>query len=319
MRKSKNPSRSPLQLPTYADLRRYGEAFAQGHFNLLIVTGGPGLGKSRLLQSLVSPDACWIDGHTTAFGMYVQLYKHCGQAVVIDDVDDLHHNRDAVRLLKSLCQTDTEKTISWNSGTRQLDELGVPHQFRTTSKTVIIANDWQRLNLDVEALEDRGHVVHFAPSPLEVHRQAAEWFPDQEVFDFIGGRLSLFEQPSFRHYVTALELKRAGLDWKQATLARGLSGKQLAVAQLKADERFASEEERAQAFVGAGHGCRATYFNTAKKLPAAVAAPPLGLKTPPPAMESAIEAAPERTAEATALEMDFLELLRRRHGELGNG
>lgn len=308
MRKSKSPSRSPLVLSQYDDLTRYGQAFADGHLNLLILTGGPGLGKSRLIKSLVGQEACWLDGHTTAFGMYVRLYRHRGRPVVIDDVDDLHNNREAVRLLKSLCQTDREKTISWNSGTRQLDELGVPHQFVTTGKTAIIANDWQRLNLDVEALEDRGHVVHFAPSALEVHLQAAQWFDDQEVFDFIGGRLSYFEQPSFRNYVTAAELKRAGLDWKQATLARCLSGKRLVVAELKADEGFASEEERAQAFVAFGHGCRATYFNIAKKLPKVVQPPCLTLKT--------IEAAAD---EAKGPPPDFFEILKRRHGQLGNG
>ncbi len=308
MRKSKSLSRSPLVLTQYDELVRYGRAFADGHLNLLILTGGPGLGKSRLVKSLIDPDACWIDGHTTAFGMYVRLYQHRGQAVVIDDVDDLHNNREAVRLLKSLCQTDREKTISWNSGTRQLDELGVPHQFQTTSKTAIIANDWQRLNLDVEALEDRGHVVHFAPSALEVHLQAAQWFDDQEVFDFIGARLFFFAQPSFRNYVTAVELKRAGLDWKQATLARCLSGKRLVVAQLKADDGFTSEEQRAQAFVASGHGCRATYFNIAKKLPAVVQPPPMPLKATPAAAEKAKEP-----------QLDVLDILKRRHGHLGNG
>jgi hypothetical protein len=308
MRKSKNPGRAPLVLTNYDQLTRYGEAFAGGHLNLLILTGGPGLGKSRLIKSLVGQEACWLDGHTTAFGMYVELYRHRGRPVVIDDVDDLHNNREAVRLLKSLCQTDREKSISWNSGTRQLDELGVPHRFQTAGTTAIIANDWQRLNLDVEALEDRGHVVHFAPSALEVHLQAARWFNDQEVFDFIGARLSLFEQPSFRAYVTAAELKRAGLDWKQATLARCLSGKQLVVAQLKADDGFASEEERAQAFIAFGHGCRATYFNIAKKLPAVVEPPPLILKAPAAMVEQPAEPMP-----------DVLEILKRRYGQLGNG
>ena len=315
MRKSKSPSRSPLLITTYAELRRYAEAFAAGHLNLWILTGGPGLGKSRLIKEVVGNDACRIDGHTTPFAMFIELYRHRGLPVVIDDVDDLHNNREAVRLLKSLCQTDREKTISWNSATRQLDELGVPRQFQTTSKTVIIANDWGRLNLDVEALEDRGHVVHFAPSPLEVHLQAAQWFIDQEVFDFIGSRLSFFEQPSFRTYVTAAELKRAGLDWKQATLARCLSGKHLVVAQLKADDGFASEEERAQAFVAFGHGCRATYFNTAKKLPATVEPPQLQLKTAEPATDDTIES----TTEAEVPVVDVLEILRRRHGEVGNG
>ena len=311
MSKSKNPSRTPLSLSTYGELRRYGAAFAAGHLNLLILTGGPGLGKSRLLKELIGGRAFWLDGHTTAFGLYIQLYEHRDRPLVIDDVDGLHSSQDAVRLLKGLCQTDREKQISWNSRTRQLDELGIPHRFTTTSKTAIIANDWQRLNLDVEALEDRGHVVHFRPSALEVHRQAAEWFEDREVFDFVGERLAWFPQPSFRHYTAALELKNAGLDWKQATLARGLAGKPLVVAQLKADERYESEEARAQAFVAAGHGCRATYFNVAKRLPPAIEAPPLVLKTTePPATEA--------TSDATK-SFDVLDLLRRRHGELGNG
>lgn len=267
MRKSKSQSRSPLLLNSYAELKQFVGAFAEGHLNLLILTGGPGLGKSQILKSAVGGDACWFDGRTTAFGMYVRLYEHHNQPIVVDDVDDLHRDRGAIRLLKALCQTDREKAISWNSASRQLDQLEIPRHFRTTSKTAIVANDWQRLNLDIEALEDRGHVVHFAPSALEVHRQAAAWFNDQEVFDFIGARLSLLEQPSFRHYVATGELKQAGLDWKGAMLARCLSGKQLIVAQLKADARFASEEERAQAFVAAEHGCRATYFNIAKKLP----------------------------------------------------
>lgn len=306
MAKSKNPTRQPLLVTAYAELRRYGEAFAQGHLNLLIVTGGPGLGKSRLLKELVGGRACWIDGRVTPFEMYIQLHEHRDQPLVIDDSDALHSDRDAVRLLKSLCQTDREKQISWNSRTRQLDQLDIPHRFSTTSKTAIVANDWQRLNLDVEALEDRGHVVHFRPSALEVHLQAAEWFTDQEVFDFVGSRLALFPEPSFRHYVTALELKRAGLDWKQATLARGLTGKLLVVAQLKADDRYESEEERAQAFVAAGHGCRATYFNVAKKLPPPIEKPPLVLQTTEPLADASSS-------------FDVLDLLRRRHGELGSG
>ena len=315
MSKSKNPGRAPLCLTSYAELRRFGGAFAAGHLNLLIVTGGPGLGKSRLLKELVGDRASWVDGHVTPFGMYVKLFESRDQPLVIDDVDGMHADQNCVRLLKGLCQSDREKQLSWNSRTRQLDELGIPHRFSTTSKTAIIANDWQRLNLDVEALEDRGHVVHFQPSAREVHRHAAEWFLDQEVFDFLGSRLSWFAQPSFRHYTSALELKNAGLDWKQATLARGLAGKPLVVAQLKADDRYETEEQRAQALVAAGHGCRATYFNVSRKLPPPVEAPPLVLETTAPPATSAAE--PESAPEAASF--DVLDLLRRRHGELGHG
>jgi hypothetical protein len=36
----------------------------------------------------------------------------------------------------------------------------------------LIGNDWKTLNADVAALEDRGHVLVFEPTALEVHRQA---------------------------------------------------------------------------------------------------------------------------------------------------
>jgi hypothetical protein len=80
----------------------------------------------------------------------------------------------------------------------------------------------------------------------------------------------------------------------------------LAVAQLKANPAFTSEQERVRAFVESGAGCRATYFNHAKKLQPAEAAPPLKLtQTSPP-----VEAVPDA---------DYLARLRRRFGHLGNG
>lgn len=278
MKKSKSRGREPRVLNTYEELRRYVLASAAGLLNLLIVLGRPGLGKSQIIRSAVGADVCWIEGRTTAFGMYVRLFHHRDQLVVIDDVDDLHRDHDAVRLLKELGQTDPDKMIAWNSAPQQLRQCDVPSRFLTKSKTIIIANEWQSLNLDIEALEDRGHVVRFQPSALEVHRHAAEWFDDQEVFDFIGERLSYFEQPSLRHYTAAAELKRAKMDWKSELLARCLSGKLLIVAQLKANNTFDMEEERVQAFVDGGHGCRANYFAVARKLPELVEAPYIWLK-----------------------------------------
>jgi hypothetical protein len=56
----------------------------------------------------------------------------------------------------------------------------------------------------------------------------------------------------------------------------------LLVAGLKADASFATEEDRALAFVAQGGGCRATYFNHARKL-----APPVPLPTIALASEAA--------------------------------
>ena len=278
MAKSKSPAPQPLVVRTYEELGKYVRAFVQGHLGLLILTGGPGLGKSHGLKTALGPDACVIESSATAFGTFLRLHAAADKPVLIDDVDNLYRNRDAVRLLKSLCLTDPVRTISWNSDARTLVKKNIPSQFQTTSKVAIVANEWQQSNKDVLALEDRGHLVHFDPDSAEVHRKVAEWFWDQDVFGFLGERLQLIHHPSFRHYIVAAELKQAGLDWMTAVLARCLSGKLLIVAQLKASNKYATEEHRAQAFINAGHGCRATYFNLAKKLPPLVELPRLTVR-----------------------------------------
>src|SRR5271165_4704200 len=110
-----------LHLSSYDRLEAYLGAFAQGHFNLLILVGSGGLAKSRSVRAVLNGQACWIEGNATPFGMYVRLYKHRDQFVVIDDVDALYADRSGVRLLKCLCQTEEEKSVAWHSDARSLE------------------------------------------------------------------------------------------------------------------------------------------------------------------------------------------------------
>src|SRR5262249_36097901 len=154
--------------------------------------GERGLAKSRTVRSLLSElgePACWIEGNATPFGMYERLYRHRDHYVVIDDVDSLYADRSGVRLLKCLCQTEEEKTVAWHSDARSLERRGIPREFATTSRVIIISNDWRTLNRNVAALEDRGHVLVFQPSALEVHDEARRWFSDYEVFEWFGQNL----------------------------------------------------------------------------------------------------------------------------------
>src|SRR5262249_15119734 len=151
-------------------------------------------------------------------------------------------------------------------------------QFTTTSRLALIGNDWKTLNADVAALEDRGHVLFFEPTAMEVHRQAAGWFWDQEIFDFVVARLHLIGQHSLRTYRQASELKQAGLDWRRAVLSRCLTGPALLVARLKADPSFANEAARVRAFIASGAGCRASYFHHAQKLRPSADVPKFALK-----------------------------------------
>src|SRR5262249_30208156 len=154
--------------------------------NLLTIIGGPGLGKSRLFQDAVGPDACLISGSSTAFGLYCTAFEHRHRHLLLDDVDNFFRDRVAVQLLKSLCQTDDVKALCWNSAAPTLKCRGVPRKYTTRSKVAVLTNDWPTSDANLAALLDRGHVILFEPSPLEVHLKVAEWFPDQQVYDFIG-------------------------------------------------------------------------------------------------------------------------------------
>ncbi len=102
-----------------------------------------------------------------------------------------------------------------------------------------------------------------------------------------------------RDYILGWELQRAGMDWRGWLLARwGLTGARRLVAQLKADPSLGSEAERVRAFIERGGGCRATYYNQARKLRPPVAPPKIRLHRRPPGR--------------AVLDQSLLDLLRRR-------
>jgi hypothetical protein len=267
VRTRKRPSNAVV-IDTYGELASYIQAFADNKLNLLIIIGNAGLQKSRQLRAAVPSDSLWVEGHVTPFQLYLDLWNHreSGNLVVIDDADGLITNRDGIRLLKCLCQTELTKTVAWHSSAAKLDELDVPRSFTTQNRVCIIANDWHTLDANVRALEDRGHLIWFKPSALEVHHRVAKWFDDDEIYAFIGDHLALLPFASMRHYVNARELKLARMDWKDCLLRQWLPPKRYQVAKLKFDGSFEKEEDRANAFIDGGWGSRATYFRIAESL-----------------------------------------------------
>jgi hypothetical protein len=255
-----------LHVTTYDRLEAYLRAFAGGHFGLLILVGAGGLAKSRSVRAALNGQACWIEGNATPFGMYVKLYRHRDQFVVIDDVDALYADRSGVRLLKCLCQTEDDKAVAWHSDARSLERQGIPREFSTRSRVAIICNDWKTLNKNVAALQDRGHVLLFEPGAAEVHRQAGTWFDDPEIYQWFAANLHRVREPSMRHYVRARELKAAGMDWTDVLAAEDENRRARLAAELLASDAYVSTAARVKAFVEQRGGCRATFFNYRRKL-----------------------------------------------------
>ena len=192
--------------------------------------------------------------------------RHRGSFVVIDDVDSLYADKAGIRLLKCLCQTEEEKSVAWHTDARSLEKHGVPREFTTRSRVIIICNDWRTLNQNVDALQDRGHVLVFQPSAAEVHAQAGQWFDDREIYEWFGKNLHRMRDPSFRHYVRARELKAAGMEWTEVLEIEEENERARIAAEILSSAAYQSTGEKVRAFVQRGGGCRATYFNHVRRL-----------------------------------------------------
>jgi len=272
--------RSPsdaIVLQEYEQLATYLQSFARGDFDLLLIIGRSGTGKSEAVKSTLGlsgsskrasqhSSVLYVEGHMGSFGLYRQLYAHRDQPVVIDDFDRLHTRVDCVRLLKPLCNGAPVKRITWFSNAT-VHSSDLPESFTTKSRVVLITNDWRSLNEDVRALEDRAIIIDFAPSNATVHRYVGEWFEDREVYDLIGQVVETAPLLSMRHYIKGRSLRRAGLaDWRQTVLQMVLGDPVLsAVARLQT-VACDGESDRVERFTSMTGRSRATYFRMKKKL-----------------------------------------------------
>jgi hypothetical protein len=204
-------------IKTFAEYRKMVDAFYRKAFNLLVIVGKPGLSKSKEFElRLKKGESYRIKGHATPYHTYKELWWHKHELVVIDDGELLWKEKDGRILLRSLTEAETYKEVFWASANKDLAKLGIPTSFRTRSKVAVICNKFVFGKADeYEAIMDRAQMVYFDPTPLEVHTNTADWFWDQEIFDYVGNRLSVITNLTARTYIRALERKTAGMDWRK--------------------------------------------------------------------------------------------------------
>ena len=281
-----------LVVEDFGEFRELIQSWIEGHYELMVILGGAGLGKSETIERQMSvskgkPNSKWayIKGKITPLKLYQTLYDYRLLPIIFNDVDTLLKDETSVSLLKCVCDTSKVKTVQWSSTHAAFGTL--PKNFESISQTLLITNSWEKVSQNISALHNRGVVVLFRPTALEIHREVGEggWFDDQEVWEFIGKNLFLMTRPDFRFYLHARNHKRAGKDWKDLTLrmlesaldqdagqTREEKEKLVLVAKLLADPKFdqmdAPETERERIFktcFGRG-GSRATYHRHKRKL-----------------------------------------------------
>lgn len=268
-----------ISLASYRQLELYLAKFAAGSLGLVLLLGRHGTGKSESVRRCLatadssndaddrSIQALFIEGHMQPFGLYQYLWEYRDRPVVLDDLDRLYADPDCVRLLKPLCNTVHQKRLTWLTNTTKNSD-GVPDSFSTTSRVILIANEWKSLNPNVRALEDRAIILYFDPSNHEVHRRVGEWFTDTEVYDFIASHLDDIPAVSMRHYCKGSQLRQAGLqDWRTSLLQMMTPDPRVGcLIAIQQDAAFATEQDRIDRFMAMTGSSRSTYFRIKAKL-----------------------------------------------------
>jgi hypothetical protein len=257
-----------LPVSNAAELERWVQGFADGHFECLILVSWPGTGKTTILEKAVKDKAHILKGgQISAFQFYIELYENRDRLIVVDDIDSLLGDRETVNLLKCVANTDPVKIVGWHTSTSKLGDI--PREFSTTSKIAITTNDWKSINKSLGAVENRGVVISYEPTASHIHEQVLPRFQEAEaeVYQFIGQNLHLIKEPSFRLYLNTAKARAAGVDWRSAFLrSLNLTPQEVIVVTLKADLSYQKEEDRVTAFIDATGMHRATYYRIARKL-----------------------------------------------------
>lgn len=120
-----------------------------GAIRSVIISGAPGVGKSyELIKKLdIAEQAGKVDyirvsGAISGIGLYKTLYnyrnKNC--VVVLDDVDRIFGDEDALNVLKAALDTNKKRVITWMTETRALKDDDIPTSFEFAGAVVFITN-----------------------------------------------------------------------------------------------------------------------------------------------------------------------------------
>lgn len=139
----------------------------KGTIKSLIVSGAPGIGKTfildeklRIAQGLGKIRYSLLTGTASAIGLYFALYEHSkpGDVLVLDDLDAIFNDQEALNLLKGALDTGRPRSITWMTNSSFLKENEIPREFIFEGSIVFVSN------LDFDKIVEKANKLspHFA-------------------------------------------------------------------------------------------------------------------------------------------------------------
>lgn len=116
----------------------------------LIVSGAAGIGKThtvdtkleKALESGKVSKFSMLGGSCTAIGLFMQLWNHQneGNVLVLDDIDAIFDDQEALNLLKRALDTGRTRQISWLGASKVLEKEGIDDTFEFHGTVIFITN-----------------------------------------------------------------------------------------------------------------------------------------------------------------------------------
>ncbi len=201
-------------ITTYDKLKQYADAFATNQISLLVIRGIGGIGKTHIINESVHGDSSFFNGHATPLSIYLRLMKKPDQRVIFDDVDSLVTNKVAVALLKQVCETKKDKKVRYDT-THKVSDAPIDNSFVSNNKVCLLCNDFKRIGRNIKALLTRGIYIDFRPSKQEIMRVMKKFDGlDKQIYNFLDEHKDKIGDLNFRTYFKCVELKNAGIDWR---------------------------------------------------------------------------------------------------------
>lgn len=212
------------------------EMVATGQTASTILVGEGGLGKSYTVTKalkaaglrdvsemepgdIVAPRMAFrvVKGFSTAKGLYRMLYENRNSIIVLDDVDSLLKDPDALNLLKGALDSYDKRIISWNTN---VADDGLPRSFEFTGGVVFISNI--RIDKIDQALRSRSMVVDLTMTMDEkIERMGTimadpEFMPEVEMnckedaLDLINQYKDVAKEVSMRTLIKVTKIRTSG-------------------------------------------------------------------------------------------------------------
>lgn len=144
----------------FAAMELLADAVVQGNIRSLVVSGAAGVGKSYLLEEKLNEalsesklgQVTQVKGTISAIGLYMTLFENNrkGDVIVLDDIDSIYGDEEAMNLLKGALDTNGRRVISWIKDSRFLKDQDIPTSFEYKGQVVFLTN------VDLQSVADKG-------------------------------------------------------------------------------------------------------------------------------------------------------------------